>query len=309
MDNRTKQLQNAQETEKTEAKDGFRKKNILVSGPPGKMGTIIAKGISIDDSGKYSLMKIALTGPNQPISLKLGDLDIGLIDPTEHERILSELTKDSQLEKVDYIIDACKGAGVANENAEKYCKHQIPFVMLSTGADYKLIEKLAEETKTPCVAYPNMDIRIVTWMAGIEYMAQNYALAFTNSKISLAETHQADKINAEGKPETSGTMKSMLKHISALAGEELTLSNILSIRDPNIQAKIIGVPENWLGWHAYHFFKIYNEHDNVEDSEELIFKRHGGECYRRGTMVALDFLIENKNKKYFNTMIDVLKGK
>ena len=118
--------------------------------------------------------------------------------------------------------------------------------------------KMAKETKTPCVAYPNMDVRIVTWMDGIIYMAQNYAGAFKDSKISLSETHQADKINAEGKPETSGTMRKMLNNLSTLVGKELTPDEILSIRDPNTQAKIIGVPDNWLGWHAYHFFKISN---------------------------------------------------
>jgi 4-hydroxy-tetrahydrodipicolinate reductase len=251
-------------------------------------------------------MRIALTGPDQPKSLEIEDQKMDLLGPTEHEAALSELAKDSQ--KAKYAIDFCKGAGVANRNAEMYCRHNIPFVMGSTGADYKLIEKIAEETKTPCVAYPNMDIRIVTWMAGIEYMAQNYAMAFKDSKISLSETHQADKVTAEGKPETSGTMKNMLKTLSALAGEELTPDKILSIRDPNVQSKIIGVPDNWLGWHAYHFFKVSNEHDGVEDSEELIFKRHGGECYRRGTMVALAFLVAGKNKRYFNTMIDVLKA-
>jgi hypothetical protein len=74
-----------------------------------------------------------------------------------------------------------------------------------------------------------------------------------------------------------------------------------------MQAKLLRVPSNWVGWHAYHFLRVYDTHDGVQDSEELIFRRHGGECYRKGAMLALDFLAEGKNQKYFNTMVDVLK--
>ncbi|MDD5547461.1 MAG: hypothetical protein PHN74_00970 [Candidatus Pacebacteria bacterium] len=284
---------------------------VMVNGLPGKMAKIIAQGI-FDlpnvlpmNATSFSLLDLALTGPNQP--KKISEFkNMTLFGPEDHEKVLAEA---SNLPAYVCAIDACKGAGVANRNAEMYCRHHIPFVMLSTtDVDYKLIEKLAEETMTPCVACPNMDVRIVAWMAGIQHMAENYLGAFENSKIFLTETHQADKVNADGKPETSGTMNKALKNLSALLGEELTADQIISMRDPNVQAKIIGVPKNWLGWHAYHFFKVSNEHDGVEDSEELIFKRHGGECYRRGTMLALDFLAKEKNEKYFNTMIDVIKG-
>ena len=269
---------------------------ILMSGLPGKMATIIAEGIHKDN--KYVLWSSALTGPNQPNAAYIISRHIDLVPPERHESYLGEL---SALKSHMIAIDACKGEGVANKNAEGYCKNNTPFVMLSTGADYKLIEKMSEETKTPCVAYPNMDPKIVAWMSAVDYMAQNYPGAFKGSKVQLSESHQADK------KDTSGTMKNMLKNLSSLVGEELTAENILSIRDPNVQAKILGVPDNWLGWHAYHFFKTSNEHGNVEDSEELIFKRHGGECYRRGAISALEFIADKKNKKYFNTMIDVLK--
>ena len=276
---------------------------VMVNGLPGKMAGIIARGILKSD--KYDLLDNSLTGPGQPENeLVTNSRIIGLYHPDDHDEALARI---KSVTPNMYAIDACKGAGVANQNAALYCKYKIPFVILSTGADYKLIEKLAEETQTPCVAYPNMDVRIVTWMAGIKYMAENYSGSFEDSKISLAETHQADKVNADGKPETSGTMKNMLKHLGDLVGDELLPEKILSVRDPNVQAKILAVPDNWIGWHAYHFFKISNEHDGVEDYEELTFKRHGGECYRRGAMLALDFLTVGNWGKYFNNMIDVLK--
>jgi len=280
--------------------------NVMVNGlgNPGKMSRIIAQGILTQHSGEYTLISSAMTGPNQESRVEL-DLDrekkfsIELVPPERHEGFLKNC---SDIPNKFHAIDFCKGPGVADRNAQMYFENRIPFVMGSTGADYDLIQRLAEETQTPCVAYPNMDIRIVTWMAGIVYMAENYPGAFEGAQIDLSETHQQDK------SDTSGTMKKMLVNLGALVRRELTKDDILSIRDPIVQAKILQVPNEWIGWHAYHFIKVYNTHDGVEDSEKLIFKRHGGDCYRRGTMKALDFLIEGKNTKYFNTMIDVVQA-
>jgi len=284
---------------------------LMVNGLPGKMSKIIAGGILTESRGKYDLMDVALTGPNQLDTLilenRLSPAEIHLIPPEEHENTLKEIVENYKNRKV-ITIDFCKGKGVADRNVQLYCKYRIPFVQGSTGGDPDLPPRLAEETRTPCVVYPNMDLRIVAWIAGIEHMAKEYAGAFRGSKISLEETHQADKIKADGTPETSGTMKRTLKAFNRLLGDgNLVETDISSIRDRKTQAGLFGVPEKWLGWHAYHFFKVYDEHDGVEDSEELIFKRHGGESYRRGAMLAVDFLADGKNNKYFNNMIDVLR--
>lgn len=285
--------------------------NVMVNGLPGKMATIIAEGI-LNEPEKYILNTTALTGPDQQRRILLKDKEgetktIDIIWEGQEDILKLHAPHDK---RTTYAIDFCKGKGVADKNAAMYCENRIPFVMGSTGAqdDYANIKKLAEETKTPCVAYPNMDVRIVTWMAGIAHMAQEFPGAFEGSLIGLSETHQADKVNKDGNPETSGTMKKMLSTLSALAKREVSIEEILSVRGPLQQAELFKVPEEWLGWHAYHVFKISDKHNGVEDSEELIFKRHGGECYRKGTMRALDFLVQGKNKNYFNTMIDVLNG-
>lgn len=273
------------------------KRTIMVNGQPGKMATIITAGIARDS--KYDLLSTSLTGPDQ-------------IDKTEYSTLIQPQDHDSHLRQLRethnkgglYAIDFSKGEGVADRNAEMYIKHKIPFVMGSTGVsnNYKDIERMAEEAEVPCVTYPNMDQRIIAWMSGIEHMAKTYSGAFAGANIRLSETHQADK------KDTSGTMKAMLTGLGRLVGTELTKEDILKIREPMIQANLLEVPNDWIGWHAYHFLKIYNQHDGVEDSEELTFKRHGGECYRLGTMQALNFLIEGKNTKHFNTMVDVLKA-
>jgi len=271
----------------------------------GKMSQIIAGGII--DSTDYELLQYSLTGPDRPRQTVVNPLfskneakvtSVELIPPQHHSSALSKLKENFGS---PYIIDFCKGEGVANTNAKMYCDNNIPFVMGSTGADYDLIKRLSAEADNPCVAYPNMDVRIVTWMAGIQYIAENFSGAFEGAKVELWESHQADK------KDTSGTMKKTLEALAKLSSSEMSEGDITKIRDPFVQAKQVGVPENWTGWHAYHLFRIFNEHDGVRDSEELIFKRHGGECYRQGAMKALDFLVSCKYAKPFNTMIDVIK--
>lgn len=285
---------------------------VMANGLPGKMGTIVANGLLHHE--RYSLSRNALTGPNMPkqIEMQEGRLIVDLIEPEMHEQVLKQIAEESEMFS-SYAIDFCKGAGVAVRNATLYCATGRPFVMGSTimgseaKAAYDEIEKMAEICQVPCVVTPNFDVRLNAWMYGLEAMARDRPGAFYGAKIQLLETHQADKKKKDGTPETSGTMRSELKALSLLTGREITEAKIRSIRNPDVQAKLLNVPEDWLDWHAFHFLKVYDAHDGVEDSEELVFKRYGGECYRKGAMLALDFLVDGKNKKYFNTMLDVLK--
>jgi dihydrodipicolinate reductase len=202
-----------------------------------------------------------------------------------------------------YVIDFSKGEGVADKNADLYFDLEIPFIMGATGVsnNYYHIRKRSNKTKTPCVAHPNMDPQIVAWMSALTYMARTYPRVFEKTRISLTESHQADK------EDTSGTMKQMLSSLGKMINRELTEEDILKIRDPMQQAILLQVPSGWKGWHAYHFFKTFRDHNGVQDSEEFILKRHGGEGYLRGTMMALDFLVKGKNTRYFNTMRNVIK--
>jgi dihydrodipicolinate reductase len=295
----------------------------------GKMARIIAGGII--DSEDYELLLNSLTGPDRPRRAFVNPLfsknvqkiaDIELVRPGYHDDVLERVR-----EKYDKVvaIDFCKGEGVADRNAELYHKFDIPFVMGSTGADYSLIERLAVENENPCVAAPNMDPQIVSFMDGIRYMADSYPGSWEGYLLMLSETHQADKINKEtGLPETSGTMKAMLKNLGALTSREVSIGEILSERSPKTQQSLWQVPEQWLGWHAYHIFKVFKPVEGAEDSLVITIKRHGGECYRQGTMKALDWLVDGiqrdlfnnydgsktesqENRRYFNTMFNVLK--
>jgi hypothetical protein len=293
----------------------YEPKTIMISGLDGKMAKILAEGILRVRSGEepfnvpLELCEYGLTGnPNlEDIKFFEGDAAkrqrVMLRQPQDHDSLLGKKRKD-----IDYIIEAAKGEGVADRNAEMYAKYQIPFVMLSTGADYGYIDAITKKAGIPCVAYPNMDTRIVAWMYGIGKMSEDLPGAFKGAIVKLDETHQADKVNKDGKPETSGTMKQMLINIGRLTGEEMTTADIYSIRDPKVQESILEVPKEFIGWHAYHFFKFFDNHEMVQDSEELRFERHGGECYRKGAMRALEYLIKGNPTPGRHTMIDVMKA-
>jgi|GEM_PF-92069 len=293
------------------------KVNVMVNGLPGKMAMIIAEGIVKE--GRYELIGQALTGPNMPKEVCIGNGEkrkvVSLCKPEDHEEMMDDIHNKYG---AVFAIDFTKGQSVADWNAEMYTGNNIPFVMGSTGADYSKIEKLAVEIEVPCVAAPNMDPQIVSFMDGIKYMAEHYPGSWQGYSFALSETHQADK------KDTSGTMKAMLKHLGSLADRKLIIEDILSERDPRNQMVYWQVPQEWTGWHAYHIFKSFKLYDDVEDSLAITLKRHGGECYRQGTMMALDWLVDGvkrnlfdtydrskpvsqDNRRYFNTMFDVLK--
>src|SRR3989338_3187674 len=258
---------------------------VMVNGLPGKMAKIIAGEIFTDEAKAFladlpephfpglNLLKYSLTGPNMPSEVHIPEeidpliadsfdgYSIELVAPENHKEFLCNLRMDNLL-----AIDFVKGEGQANKNAELYFENKIPFVMGSTGADYEMIDKLARKTKTPCVAFPNMDQRIVALMYGISQMAEKCPGAFEDTEYDLMESHQVDK------KDTSGTFKEMIKHLSRLGEKEVVLDDITKLRDDSgVQAKLIGIPKNWIGWHAYHFLKVS---DDDGSSEELTFKRH-----------------------------------
>lgn len=307
------------------------KKTIMISGLDGKMATILAQGIlRIENEKDYFpvplvLCNVGFTGKSANYDTIIAanhSKGIHLIEPKDHGAFLANpcayynklITDDKPKKedelKINYIIDACKGEGVADRNAKMYAKHKIPFVMLSTGAydEYTHIDRVTKEAGIPCVAAPNMDARIVAWMYAIQKMSEDLFGAFKGANVDLIESHQADKVNKNGKPETSGTMKQMLRYTSELVVKDCIIDDIKSIRDPNIQKKELKIPDKYISWHAYHLIRFSSDYGGNPDSEEIVFTRHGGECYKDGAMRALEYLIKGHPTPGRHTMIDVMKA-
>jgi 4-hydroxy-tetrahydrodipicolinate reductase len=274
----------------------MKKPKIMVNGLPGKMSKIIAEGILTE--GKYDLVTTSLTGGGMPSEINIAGEIIYLVKPTNHDITLRDIKNHRHYENV-IAIDFSKGKGVADRNAKMYFDAKIPFIMGATGVENDL-EKLAT---VPCVEAPNMDAQIVSLMDGIKYMAENYPGAWKDYSIHLAETHQKDK------SDTSGTMKKMIKHLSALTLKEISVEDILKTRDEKTQRAMWQVPDQWIGWHAYHIFDARSPVEGGENRLLIKLERLGGECYRQGVMKALDWMVQEKYKKAHNTMFDVLRKK
>ncbi len=282
---------------------------IIVNGQPGKMAKIIAQAVlplwrDTSSGRKIGLLGASMTGQGMGASYSLEPKNAGfkcfkitLVPPEEHDSFLKEMKEQRPNEQI-IAIDFVKGDGQADRNAQLYFENKIPFVMGSTGADYEAMDKLAREAGIPCLGFPNMDMRLGAWMYGVQQMAERFPGAFEGATVKIWESHQA------GKADTSGTAKAMLNQFGELSRTELTIDDIAVIRDPKFQEAVLGVPKDFLGWHAYHNIEV---RDNDGNSERLAFKRHGGASYARGTLKALDFLIdviENKGEAKRYTMFD-----
>jgi 4-hydroxy-tetrahydrodipicolinate reductase len=109
-----------------------------------------------------------------------------------------------------------------------------PLVELSTGTG------LAATTLFPVVECANSNILMVKFMA----MLASCGHLFKGHPVRLTESHQA------GKTTVAGTAVQM----AACLG--LPPQEIRSIRDPQVQARDLGIPADRLGRHAYHLIEI-----------------------------------------------------
>jgi len=112
-----------------------------------------------------------------------------------------------------------------------------------------------------------------------------------------------------GKADTSGTAKDMVRYFDALrGGEPFPVESIEKLRDPP-QQLAFGVPEDALRGHAWHTYTL----NSADGSVQFQFKHNvcGRRTYAEGVADAVAFLAQqiatSSEKKLFN-MIDVLKS-
>lgn len=147
------------------------------------------------------------------------------------------------------IVDYTTSEAVKS-NIENYINHRIPFIIGTTGGEINknLIKKNLEKTGNIAIIAPNMAIPIV----GLQKLMENFANKNPNLmeryNLSIFESHQ------ETKKDTSGTAKAMVGYFNRL-GIPFKIEDIERIRDRSKQLEI-GVPEEYLDGHGWHFYKI-----------------------------------------------------
>lgn len=128
------------------------------------------------------------------------------------------------------------GSGKALDEVVRYCRETASvLVELATGS---ALENRRPEF--PVVLCPNTNILMLKLMS----MLATSGSLFHNHPVSLTESHQASKTSAPG------TAVSIAKSLGVAATE------IVSIRDPLVQEKKLGIAPEDLGRHAYHRIEI-----------------------------------------------------
>ena len=270
---------------------------VMVNGIPGNMACNVANLIIADE--RFDLVLQSLTGPEITArQYKEAGVTINLIQPDEREPAIHEIRAN---EGSFIIIDYTHPSAV-NGNAEFYCQHNLPFVMGTTGGDRQLLEKTVSDSSNAAVIAPNMAKQIVGFQAMMEYAAQSFPDLFKGYTLCVKESHQ------KGKADTSGTAKAMVKVFNQL-GVSFSSDEIIKEREPDVQLKEWGIPEEHLQGHGWHTYTLTSEDSTVRF--EFTHNVNGRDVYAQGTLDAVSYLddkVKQGAQGLVYTMTDVLKA-
>ncbi len=269
---------------------------IMVNGIPGNMAVNVAKH-ALDDE-RFEVIPYSFTGPEiAETQYVIDSLGITLVQPEKRKQAITEIVdREVSFVSVDYTHPSA-----VNDNAEFYCKHNLPFVMGTTGGDRKLLEDTIKKSSIPAVVAPNMAKQIVGFQAMIEYGAKSFPGLFKGYSLKIRESHQ------KGKADTSGTAKAMIRYFNEF-GMPFNEEEIIMERDPETQKAELGIPEKYLSGHGWHTYTLISEDQTVRF--EFTHNVNGRDIYAKGTLDAISYLykrVEEGAKGRMFTMIDVLK--
>jgi 4-hydroxy-tetrahydrodipicolinate reductase len=269
----------------------------MVNGIPGNVARIVAGRIRRDP--RFALVPASFTGPEIAADEhSVDDVAVRLIRPDAREAALSDLRRaHGRFLTVDYTHPSA-----VNANAEFYCRHELPFVMGTTGGDRRRLEETILASSIPAVVAPNMAKQIVGFQAMMDYAARTFPGLFAGYTLTVRESHQ------KGKADTSGTAKAMVDCFNRL-GVPFTADAIRMERDPQVQRDQWGVPEPFLAGHAWHTYTLVSPDGSA--TFEFTHNVNGRDIYVHGTLDALVFLsarLEAGVRGRMFSMIDVLQG-
>jgi 4-hydroxy-tetrahydrodipicolinate reductase len=270
---------------------------VMVNGIPGDMAVNVARHILNDE--RFALLPFSLTGPEiQEAKHKIETNTIRLLKPEAREQAIDDL---KQTEGAFLSVDYTHPSAV-NANAAFYCKHQLPFVMGSTGGDRSQLEACVRASSISAVIAPNMAKQIVGFQAMMEYAAQTFPDLFKGYALEIKESHQ------KGKADTSGTAKAMVRYFNQM-GLSFSEDEIIKERDPQVQSAQWGIPQEYLAGHGWHTYALISGDKTVRF--EFSHNVNGRDVYARGTLDAILFLearVSERAQGKVYTMIDVLKN-
>jgi 4-hydroxy-tetrahydrodipicolinate reductase len=270
---------------------------IMVNGLPGNMAACVARNLLNDK--RFVLINQSLTGPEiEQMECDIYSISVFLVKPDMRDQTIQKI-KDAQGPFI--CVDYTHPSAVTS-NAEFYCKHELPFVMGTTGGNREKLNQIVRNSKVPAIIAPNMAKQIVGFQAMMEYAADTFPNLFEGYQLEIKESHQ------NGKADTSGTAKAMVSYFNKL-GLTFTTDDILKVRDPITQKNEMKIPEEYLGGHGWHTYQLTSPDGTVQFA--FTHNVNGREIYAQGTLDAVAYLHEKcasgVQGRVFS-MIDVLKG-
>ena len=270
---------------------------IMLNGLPGNVTQVICRQALADD--RITVLPYSLTGPEIQIPhCHIGETAIALIGPDQRDE---RITAIKETEGLFISVDFTHPTAV-NANAEFYCRHQLPFVMGTTGGNRDQLIATVEKSATAAVIAPNMAKQIVGFQAMMAHAAEHFPNLFKGYRLTVRESHQA------GKADTSGTAKAMVGYFNSM-GVDFTTDQIEKERDPERQNNMWGIPAEHLAGHGWHTYTLISADGSTKF--EFIHNINGREIYGEGTLDAVMFLsrkvAQGVSGQVFS-MIDVLKS-
>ena len=270
----------------------------MINGMPGNVAITIAKHVLKDE--RFTLVPYSLTGPEiNEMIFKIDDFELSLIKPaTRDEQINDIKAKYTNMFTIDFTHPSS-----VNSNALFYIDNELPFVMGTTGGDREKLKNDVNKGAVPAVIAPNMTKQIVGFQAMMEYGATTFPDLFRGFTLEIKESHQ------NGKADTSGTAKAMVKYFNQL-GLKFSEKDIKKERDPKVQRDVWKIPEEHLGGHGFHTYELKSK----DGTCAFKFEHNicGRDIYVDGSLDAVLFLHKKLSTDYtsgenYFTMIDVLK--
>lgn len=189
----------------------------------------------------------------------------------------------AQSEGKSVVVHA--GSGRELEDVITFCqKTGSTLVELATGSEIE-----SREVGFPVVVCPNTNILMLKFMGMLAASGHH----FKNYKVSVIESHQAEKSSVPG------TAVALAQSLG------LPSEKILSIRDPQAQREDLQIPPEYLSRHAYHRIEI-EDHVGRIVLETKVF---GPAPYAEGLAQILSAVRSNKLEgRRYNVMEFIENG-
>lgn len=194
--------------------------------------------------------------------------------------ILKWDTRYQMLDEKVILVHA--GSGRQLKECVEFCdRTKSIFIELSTGLETEMLQP-----DFPLIICPNTSILVLKTLNMLKVNGRN----FENYSISITESHQSTK---KTEPGTAYAFANALK---------FPVDKIVSVRNPEMQQNEIGIPEEYLGKHAYHKIVIKDGNDEITIETKVL----GHDSYAKGVKMIIEAALINslENKKY--TVLDLI---